>query len=102
MLRVVRSQVLENCLDRSVVEEFHLSEPVGEKVMRRIARYGKLQYFPDFPRPYFRIDRSRTYVVQGVFDNTSLRVTFSPLADAKAAEELRILIESPLPDEGAD
>jgi hypothetical protein len=99
MVCVVGSQVLENCLDQSVVKEMQLSEPVGEAVMRRMARHGRLQYFPDFPRPYFRIDRSRTYVVQGVFGNTSVRVTFSPLADADAEEELRILIETPMPEE---
>ncbi len=100
MVRVTSSQVLENCLDSSVVRKIDLSEPVGEVVMRRLARHGKLQFFPDFPRPYFRLDRSRTYVVQGVFGDTSLRVTFSPLADADAEEQLRILIETPLPDEG--
>jgi hypothetical protein len=99
MVRVVGSQVLENCLDRSVVKEIQLSEPVGEAVMRRIARRGRLQYFPDFPRPYFRIDRSRTYVAQGVFGNTSVRVTFSPLADADAEKELCIFIETPMPEE---
>ena len=100
MVRVVRSQSLENCLDRSVVKEFELSEPVGEMVMRRMARHGKLQFFPDFPRPYFRIDRSRTYVVQGVFGNTSVRVTFSPLAGSDAEGQLRILIETSMHDEG--
>ncbi len=99
MVHVVSSQVLENCLDSSVVRELQLSEPVGEVVMRRVARQGRLQFFPDFPRPYFRLDRSRAYVVQGVFGETSLRVTFSPLADADAGEQLRILIETPLPDE---
>lgn len=95
-MRIVGSQVLENCLDRSVVKELCLSEPIGEEVMRRMARFGKLQYFPNFPRPYFRIDRSRTYVAQGVFGNTSLRVTFSPLADADAEQELCLLIETPM------
>jgi len=96
MVRVTGSLVLENCLDRSVVKEIQLSEPVGEVVMRRLARQGRLQYFPDFPRPYFRLDRSRTYVVQGVFGNTSVRVTFSSLAEADAEDQLRTLIEMPL------
>jgi hypothetical protein len=99
MVRIVGSQVLENCLDRSVVKEIQLSEPIGEVVMRRMARRGKLQYFPNFPRPYFRIDHSRTYVAQGVFGNTSVRVTFSPLADADAEKELYTLIETPMPGE---
>jgi len=99
MVHVVNSQVLENCLDHSVVKELQLSEPVGETVMRRMARHGRLQFFPDFPRPYFRLDRSRTYVVQGVFGDPSVRVTFSPLAEADAEDQLRALIETPLPEE---
>ncbi len=99
MVHVVGSQVLENCLDHSTVKEFQLSEPVGERVMRRVARHGRLQFFPDFPRPYFRLDRSQTYVVQGVFGNTTVRVTFSPLASDDAEEQLRMLIETPLPGE---
>lgn len=67
--------------------------------MRRMARHARLQFFPDFPRPYFRIDRSRAYVIQGVFDNTSVRVTFSPLAGADTEEELHSFIETPLPDQ---
>jgi hypothetical protein len=82
-------------LDHSVIKEIRLSEPLGEMVMRRMARHGKLQFFPNFSRPYFRIDRSRTYVVQGVFGDTSVRVTFSPLADTDAEEQLRTLIEVP-------
>ena len=99
MVHVVSSQLLENCLDSSSVKEICLSEPIGEIVMRRMARHARLQFFPDFPRPYFRIDRSRTYVVQGVFDNTSVRVTFSPLAGAGAEEQLLSFIETPLPDQ---
>lgn len=97
MVRVVGSQTLENCLDLSVVREIQVSEPIGEEIMHRLARHGKLQFFPEFPRPYFRIDRSRMYVIQGVFGNKWLRVTFSPLADADAEDQLRTLIETPMP-----
>ena len=85
--------------DFITVEEAIRLSGYTAQYLRRMARQGKLQYFPDFPRPYCRIDLSRTYVVQGVFGNTSMRVTFSPLAEADAEEQLRILIETPLPDE---
>lgn len=93
MARVVEIRLLENCLDSSAVKEFCLDSPLDETVMRQIARRGKLQYFPDFPRPYFRVDRSRTYVLQGVLGNRSFRVTFSPMAAEDAEEELRSLVE---------
>ena len=99
MIQVIDSKVLENCSDRSVVKELELSEAVGELIMKRIARRGKLQYFPNFPRAYFRVDRNRFYVVQGVFGNTTLRVTFSPGRDVDAQKQLEALIETPRSDE---
>jgi hypothetical protein len=99
MIQLVSSEVLENCLDHSVVKQLTVSEPLDEAIMNRMARRGKLQYFPNFPRPYFRIDRNQAYVVQGVFGNTTMRVTFSPRADAETENELKALIETPLPAE---
>lgn len=95
MVHVLTSQVLENCLDHSVVKEIRLSDTVGEEVMQRMSRLGKLQFFPHFARPYFRIDRGKYYVIQGVFGDTSVRVTFSPLADSGTEDQLRSLIETP-------
>ena len=95
MVYVIASKVLENCLDYSVVKEIRLSNTVGEEVMRRMARQGILQFFPHFARPYFRIDRGQYYVIQGVFGDTSVRVTFSPLADLGTEDQLRSLIETP-------
>ena len=95
MVHVLTSQVVENCLDYSVVKEIRLSDTVGEEVMRRMARQGNLQFFPHFLRPYFRIDRGQYYVIQGVFGETSVRVTFSPLADSGSEDQLRSLIETP-------
>jgi hypothetical protein len=101
MIRVVGTETLENCLDNSVVKELRLAECLEERVMHRIAREGRLQYFPHFPRPYFRIDRRGVYVVQGVFGNTTLRVTFSSQAGPSAEKELIGFIETALPSESA-
>lgn len=101
-MHVIDSQLLESCIDKSVVRALHLSESLGERVMHRMARRGRLQYFPHFPRPYFRIDRSQVYVVQGVFGNREVRVTFSPQAGADAEAELIALIETPLGAEDED
>jgi hypothetical protein len=67
--------------------------PHDEELMQRMATEARLQYYPHFPRPYFRIERQRCYVIQGVLGNRRFRVTFSPSADEAAEQGLRELIE---------
>jgi hypothetical protein len=93
MCRVIAIRKVEECLDGTTIKEFELAAPMTEAVMRRIASEGKLKYFPDFPRPYFRIDRSGAYVIQGVIGMCSFRVVFSQSVTACLEEFLRVHIE---------
>jgi hypothetical protein len=94
MARVVAMILIESCLDSSTVKEIELDQDLGEELMRRMATEARLQYYPHFPRPYFRIERERCYVIQGVLGNRSFRVTFSPAADEAVEQGLKELIES--------
>jgi len=93
MTRVTEVRHLETCLDSTVVKEIVLDRPLTEACMRRMAEEARLQYFPHFPRPYFRIDRRRTWMLQGAVGNTTFRATFLPGAGDDAAERLRRLVE---------
>jgi hypothetical protein len=84
---------LERCLDGAPQFEYELSPPIDEPTMRRLAEGARLQYFPHFPRPYFRIDRPRGVVVQGVMGGERLRVAYSSNGFDEAERELRLLIE---------
>ena len=93
MTRVLSVTLLENCLDSSTVKEITLDVPLDESIMRAAAKNAKLSYYPHFPRPYFRIDRARCYVVQGVLGNNTLRVTFSPSATEQTEQDFCRAIE---------
>ncbi|MBN2526461.1 MAG: hypothetical protein JXR76_08705 [Deltaproteobacteria bacterium] len=93
MTRVLSIKLLENCLDSSTVKEVSLDGPIDETLMRRLVEDGTLKYYPHFPRPYFRIERARQYVIQGVINNDSLRVTFSPQATAQTEQHLQTQID---------
>ncbi len=95
MTRVVETRPLEGCLESTPVVDYHLDEPVDEALMHRLAgESGRLQYFPRFPRPYFRIDAPARFVIQGVLGQTHVRVTFSASVGDEAIEEVRCRIES--------
>lgn len=102
MTSIVNISLLENCLDSSVVKSIQLDTPMDESFMHTIAQQGRLQFYADFPKPYFRIERPFHYVLQGVLGNDSLRVTFSPSASDTTEAELCDCITSHLIDPSQD
>jgi hypothetical protein len=93
MTTVSSIRELDDCLDSTIVKEFVVAPKVDEDVMRAMVDGGRLQFFPRFPRPYFRIEKERAYVIQGIVGNDRFRVTFSPSAAADTEARLRRLIE---------
>lgn len=93
MTTVVDVRLLETCLDRTSTFEVRLDEPLSEAVMRRLATGARLDFHPEFPRPYFRIDRPTAWVAQGVLGNTCFRLTGSTHGANDPVRLLRDLIE---------
>ena len=90
---VVKISLLENCLDSSTVKEIALDGEIDEALMYSLVEDGTLKYYPHFPRPYFRIERAKKYVIQGIIRNNTLRVTFSPQATEQTESHLRNQID---------
>lgn len=93
MPRFLDSRELESCLSTSEAMEIGLDEPVDEALIRRLGREGSLQYFPRFPRPYFRVDHPANWVVQGIVGAAKLRIQLFGNQRADVLERLRCLIE---------
>jgi hypothetical protein len=93
MCKVVEIRHVEDCFDGDFIKEFELDTAVDEPTMRRMALDARLQYYPDFPRPYYRIDKNGFYTIQGVIGNTTFRVTFSRSAPEDTADALKYQIE---------
>lgn len=93
MPHLVDVRELEDCLERSESREIALDGPVTEELMHRLAGEGALQYFPHFPRPYFRIDHSSAWVVQGIIGDYKLRIQLFGESRAATMERLQWLIE---------
>ncbi len=91
---VVESEVLEHCTDSSIVKEIRLRTPMTQQMMEALSDGAKLSYYPDFPRPYFRIEKPRAYVIQGVIGNTTFRVTLMPHARENEETELVRLLDA--------
>jgi hypothetical protein len=93
MIQVIAVRPLEDCLIESMNSEWELDQPLGREIMQRMAKGSRLQFYPDFPRPYFRIESPDGYVLQGVLGNTTFRATFSRQNEPQAHLSLRNLIK---------
>lgn len=89
MTEVLAVKTVEDCFDADLVREVELASPMSERLMRLLAAGGELDFHPEFPRPYYRIDLSGAYVLQGSLGSQVIRVT---LARGKSAEALQQLV----------
>ncbi len=73
-MKVVKFDKIEDCFDGSQVKELFLDEPISKEFIRHLGVLGKLQYFPDFARPFFKVDSPSRFSVKGVEGNQTMRI----------------------------
>ena len=70
-----KSRKVEDCFDGSRVYEYHLAQgTVDETFIKSLAAIGELEYFPNFPRPFFRICSPDGLQLKGVQDEQTFQV----------------------------
>ena len=69
------SKKIEDCFDGSRVVEYCLLEgSVGEAFIKSLKTVGDLEYFPHFPRPFYRVLSGDGLQVKGVQDEQTFQV----------------------------
>ncbi len=67
---------LDDCLGSTHTVRVHLDGPLNRRGMERLAAGGVLQFHPQFPKPFFRIDHPAGFIAQGVLGNDHFRITY--------------------------
>jgi hypothetical protein len=75
-MKLINIEKLEDCLDGSMVFKYSVKEKIDETVMRRLAAGGRLQYYPDFPKPFFKIITADGLQVKGIIGDDNFEVLF--------------------------
>ncbi len=70
---IVTIRDIEDCLDGSYIKELQLSHEITEAFIKALGSIGDLQYFPHFPRPFFRVD-AKGVMFKGIQSNDTIRV----------------------------
>lgn len=67
---------IEDCFDGSVIFEYYFDREIKEEFMQRLGGTGRLNYYPDFLRPFFKIITSDGLQIKGIVGDKSFQVIY--------------------------
>jgi hypothetical protein len=97
IMNVMAIKHIEDCFDGTLIKEFVLDREITKDFILYLGQLGNLQYFPDFARPFFKIN-AQGFGIKGIQDNTTLRVL---LVDKTKLDKLTAIIQQYI-DTGGD
>lgn len=71
---VVDVKELEDCFDGSFMKEVLFDEKVTKEFIDHMGRFGVLEYYPDFLRPFYKVDVEDHFILKGVEENKTARL----------------------------
>lgn len=73
-MRLVDIRKEEDCFDGSRMFELVFDRPLPEEAIRSLGVLGILEYFSDFPRPFYRLTAGDRYLIKGVRDGETAKL----------------------------
>jgi hypothetical protein len=89
-VKVVEIKRIEDCTDGSLTREILLDAAITKDFILYLGKPGKMQYFKDFPRPFFKINADGI-IIKGIQDTKHLRIV---LLDRSKLNPFTALIEN--------
>lgn len=90
-MRITGCEKVEDCFDGSRVLEYAFDKPWTGEDVALLARIGELDYYPHFPRPFFRLRARSGGQVKGVEGDTTCRVILPAGPRQEAQQEFEAL-----------
>ena len=95
-MRVTAVQHMQDCFDGSAVFLYHVDEPWTPDRIRSLRRIGSLDYFHDFPRPYYRMRTAHGLEIKGLEGECVCRVVFPKAGRQLLRQEWEEFFTKPL------
>lgn len=70
---VKKHQKMEDCIDGSIIYEFLLHRSIDIDFINFLKTKGNLDYYPDFPKPLFRLEIKGISHITGCLDADHFR-----------------------------
>jgi hypothetical protein len=75
-MELLDTKKVEDCFDGSVIFEYYWSEKIGEEFMKKLGTTGRLYYYPEFHRPFFKIITFDGLQIKGIIGDPSFQVIY--------------------------
>lgn len=75
-MRIKEIKKIEDCFDGSTVYGYTFDEQWTRESIFRLECIGKVEYFSEFPRPFFRVRGENGLQIKGVEGETNCRAIF--------------------------
>ncbi len=85
-MNIAEIKHLEDCFDGSFIKEIAFEKPISKEFILYLGGDGKLQYFPKFARPFFKLVKQRKYECKGVEGNLAIRIILKNNPEQSLAE----------------
>ena len=90
-MRIVEVKKIEDCFDGSRVYRYWFDRAWTEEAIVRLRSLGELDYFPEFPRPFFRLVGQGGMQVKGVAGEDNCRAIFPKAEQDRIRQEFEDL-----------
>jgi hypothetical protein len=75
-MKLLNIKKLEDCIDGSIIFMYSFNEKIDETFMKKLGEKENLQYYPEFPRPFFKIITADGIQLKGIIGEDNFEVLF--------------------------
>ena len=73
-MKVIDVKHVEDCFDGSLIKEILLDTDISKELIFRLGEGGKVRYYDNFARPFFKVSVEELYDLKGIEGNRTMRV----------------------------
>jgi hypothetical protein len=86
-MKIDGARKAEDCFDDGQSFRYWLESRLSREDIETLGQFGTLDYYPDFPRPFFRVIADNGAQIKGVQDELSFLVVYPKGQVDKVKEE---------------
>ena len=82
-MQILEIKHIEDCFNGTYIKEILFNKTVEKEFIYYLAEYGKLSYFKNFARPFYKIIFRDNFYIKGVQGNNTARMLLCDDNDIK-------------------
>ncbi len=75
-MRLIEVNIMEDCLKGTLTLIYLFDLPWHKEAILKLSHLGRLDYFEDFPRPFFRLSSFENVQMKGINGENTCRVIY--------------------------